>query len=141
MLPIPKVLLLTGDAQEADLLQEILGNYAFLVYARNISEAKYHLEKIDCDVLFCSWSFYQGFWNDWLQEIRECYPDLPVVILSQNGGTQELLEVLDKGAFDLLAFPCQRPTAIGVVAQAVVSHEARKLRRFAPLTVVKQRVS
>ena len=141
MLSLPKVLLLSEDAEESANLQEILGHSAFLSLSRDLSETKRNLEKDDCDVVFCAWSFYRGFWNGWLQVMRERYPDIPVVILSRNGGEREWLEVLEAGAFDLLAFPCQRLSVLGVVQQAMVSHEAKKLNRLAALERVERNVN
>ncbi len=130
MLCMPKVLLLTRDENEARSLQEILGNYARLVRARGLLEAESHLEKGNCNVLFCSWAFYRAFWNGALQEMCDRYPALPVVVLSHTGGEREWLEVLEVGAFDLLALPCEKPALVALVKQAVVSNQARKVQRF-----------
>ncbi|MBI4458547.1 MAG: hypothetical protein HY648_00635 [Acidobacteria bacterium] len=128
---MPNVLLLTEDEKEACSLQEVLGDYARLVHARGLLELESRLEEGPCDVLICAWSFYAGFWNGALQEIRQRYPDLPVVILSRTGGEREWVEVLRTGAFDLLAFPWREPTVLAVIEQAVVSHKGRKLHRVA----------
>lgn len=128
---MPKVLLLTSDEEEASILLKILGNYALLVRAKNLSEMSRRLEEEGCDLLLCAWVFYRSFWNGALQEVRERYPDLPVVILSRTGGEREWLEVLEAGAFDLLGIPCQKSALLSVIEQAVVSHETRKARRLA----------
>ncbi len=130
---MPRILLLTADENEACTLQEILGDYAHLVHARNLWEMRSRLEEDGCDVFFCAWAFYRGFWNGAFQEVRERYPELPVVVLSHTSGAPEWLEVLEAGAFDFLRFPCQKPTLVGVVEQAIISHEARKARNFAGL--------
>lgn len=124
MRSMPKVKLLTADENEACSLQEILGDYAQLVHARNLWEMRNRLEEDGCDVLFCEWAFFRGFWNGALQNMRKHNPDLPVAILSRTDGEPEWLEVLEAGAFDLLGLPCQRPTLVGVVEQAILSHEA-----------------
>ena len=131
MLCTLKVLVLTGDEEEACHLQEILGNYAFLVHAKDVAEVAFRLEEESCDVLFCAWAFYRDFWNGALQGMRDRYPDLPVVVLSRTGSEREWLEVLEAGAFDLLAFPCQKTALLGVVEQAADSHEARRARKLA----------
>lgn len=138
---MPKILLLTGDENEARGLQEILGDYAGLVRVRGLSEMESHLKEGNCDVLFCAWPFYRAFWNGELQEMRDRYPALPVVVLSHTGGEREWLEVLDAGAFDLLSLPCQKPALLGVIEQAVVSHQVRKVRRFEGMRQAEQRVS
>jgi DNA-binding NtrC family response regulator len=127
---VPKVLLLTGDENEASHYQKILGDYALLTHARDIWEMNRHLEEESCDALFCAWAFYQAFWYSELQEMRQRYPELPVVILSRTGGEREWLEVLEAGAFDLLGLPCQRTTLIPLVEHAVVSNEVRQARKI-----------
>ena len=130
MIRVPNILFLTGDEKEARSLQELLGGYAYLAQARNLSEMNLRLEQYSFDVLFCAWDFYQGAWNSELQEIQDFHPGLPVVVISRDGGEREWLEVLEAGESDLLGFPCQQSTLIGVVEQAIVTHEARKARRF-----------
>ncbi|OFW12908.1 MAG: hypothetical protein A3H27_07825 [Acidobacteria bacterium RIFCSPLOWO2_02_FULL_59_13] len=141
MLMTPKVLLLTNDDTEAFSLLEILGNYAFLVHARDISEVKSRLEENSCDVLLCAWSFYQPNWDGALQEVRERDPDLPVIVLSRTGGEREWIEVIEAGAFDLLAVPWQESTFRAVVGQAVVSHDARRVRKLADMGSIEQQAS
>ena len=86
---MPKVLLLTGDEREACGLQGILGDYADVVHARGISEMKSHLEDGNWDVLFCAGEFHHAFRNGALQELRERYPHLAVVVLSSNRGGRD----------------------------------------------------
>jgi DNA-binding NtrC family response regulator len=130
---MPKLLLLTADENEACTLKTILGDFAHLVHARNLWEMRSRMEEDCWDVFFCAWTFYWGFWDGALQEFRERYPDLPVVVISRTGGEQEWLEVLEAGAFDLIGLPCQTPTLMGVVEQAIVSHEAQKAQKFGGL--------
>ena len=54
MLQYPKVLLLSSDAVEADVLQETLSEYVILTCARNRRELKALLGSDNYDVLFCS---------------------------------------------------------------------------------------
>jgi DNA-binding NtrC family response regulator len=133
MLAVPKVLLLTGDDKEAHRLQEILGDCAFLFHVRSLSEMNSHLENDSCDVLFCTRAFYLGSWNGALQEVRERNPNLPVVVLSRTGDEREWLEVLEAGAFDLLAYPCPKSAVVAVLDQAAPSYKAGRTQNVAAL--------
>ena len=103
MLTYPNVLLLTSDAGEAAELQRLLSRYVVLTCAGTLGELLELLENGRYDALFCAWSFDSGTWNEALQEVQKRYPGIPLIVLSPCGAEHEWLEVLDAGAFDLLA--------------------------------------
>ena len=92
--------------------------------ARNLGELGTLLETGQYDALFCDWSFYSGAWNEVLQEVRERYPDLPVIILSRTAAEREWLEVMDAGAFDLLAPPYLEHNLLAALEQVTASRPA-----------------
>ena len=126
MLRRPKVLLLTGDDSEASALQETIGDYITLLRARSLPEMKSQLENEDCDVLVCAGSFYQNGWDSVLSGAHEQHPNLPVIVVSPKSGELEWAKVLEAGAFNLLAWPCQKTIVLGAVGQAVTSHDASR---------------
>ena len=130
MIRTPKVLLLISDEAERREVEAILDPHALTVHARNIPEMKSYLQNDAVDVLFCAWPFYRTNWRGVLDEVWNQYPDLPVIVLSPNGGEREWIEVLDSGAFDLLAWPLLGPTVLAVVEQATASYEARREHGF-----------
>lgn len=130
MFQTPKVLVLLSDEKERHALEALLHNHALLVHAKDLPEMKSYLQKNSIDVLFCGWSYYSKNWSAVLDEVRQYHPNMPVIVLSRQGGEREWLEVLESGGFDLLAWPSPKSTLLAVVEQAVASHDARKLDGF-----------
>ena len=124
MMTYPRVLLLTTDEPEAAQLNALLSEYVTLAWARDLCELGRLLETGQYDALFCDWSFYSGAWSEVLQEVRKLNPDLPVIILSRTAAEREWLEVLDAGAFDLLAPPYREHNLLAVLEQATASRQA-----------------
>ena len=125
MLRVPEVLLLVCDADERAILQKILGPQAELTCVCTPEEMAEHLEQASYDALFCARSLCMGSWREVLEEVRQFYPHLPVIIVSRTADEQEWLEVLEAGAFDLLGPPYYERVLLSVLERAVVSHEAR----------------
>ena len=125
MLTYPNVLLLTSDAREAAELQRLLSRYVVLTCAGTLEELLELLENGRYDALFCAWSFDSGTWKEALQEVQKRYPGIPLIVLSPCGAEREWLEVLDAGAFDLLAMPYQERMFLAVIEQAGASGQAR----------------
>jgi len=126
----PKALVLTSDHEEARSIGKALEDFALLACVATIAEMKFALEQADYDVVFCSWSYYRSTWGGALNEVRQRYPDLPMIVLSRDEGAQEWDEVVEAGAFDLLALPCPEQLAVALIEQAAASHEARKARKI-----------
>lgn len=132
MFQSPKILFLTSDPAETILLQEILRKHAVLTYARNLFELKTLLKEGEPDVLFCSWSFQSACWKDVVEEVQQCNPELPVIVLSRTANEREWIEVLEMGAFDLLIPPYREQSLLAVVEQATASHELRARENYSP---------
>ena len=127
----PKVLLLSSDDREASALQEVIGGYITLLRARSLPEMKSQLDNEACDVLLCAGSFYQNEWDSVLNGAHEHHPILPVIVVSPKSGELEWAKVLEAGAFNLLAWPCQRTIALGAVGEAATSYDASRARSLA----------
>ena len=125
MMAYPRVLLLTTDEPEAAQLNALLSEYVTLARAHDLRELGTLLETGQYDALFCDWSFYSVAWDEVLQEVRERYPDLPVIILSRTVAERQWLEVMDAGAFDLLAPPYREHNLLAALQQATASRKAR----------------
>ena len=124
MLAYPKVLLLAGDEREAMNLQQLLFPYVSLTCSPTLAVLGNLLKNGAYDALFCMESPRPETWNDVIREVHQYHPDLPVIILSRTGDEREWQEVLDAGAFDLLAPPYQGRTLVAVLEQAVASRQA-----------------
>ena len=124
MLRSPRVLLLSTDNTETALLTELLSEHSILTPVENLSELGALLNSDSYDALFCAWSFQRGTWKDALTDIRESYPQLPVIVLSSSPENREWAEVLEAGAFDLLVPPYEERAVLAVLEQASASREA-----------------
>lgn len=125
MLAYPNVLLLAGDEREAMHLQQLLSPYARLTCAPTLAALGQLLKNGAYDALFCAEPPRPETWNEVIREVHKHHPDLPVIILSRTGAEREWREVLEAGAFDLLAPPYQERTLVAVLEQAVASRQAR----------------
>ena len=125
MVSVPRVFLFVCDAGQKAILQQALAHHAELAWACNPQEMIQQLEQARYDAVFCSRTLSTGSWGEALKQVRQLYPDVPVIILSQTADEKEWLEVLAAGAFDLLGLPCYERTLLSVVEHAVASGEAR----------------
>ena len=125
MLAYPKVLLLAGDEREAMNLQQLLSPYVSLTCSPTLAALGNLLKNGVYDALFCMESPRPETWNDVIREVHQHHPDLPVIILSRTGDEREWRDVLEAGAFDLLAPPYQGRTLVAVLEQAVASRQTR----------------
>ncbi|MBI3894449.1 MAG: hypothetical protein HY313_00820 [Acidobacteria bacterium] len=125
----PKILLLSGGSMETDRLHGILAKYAAVELAENVPEMLRLLAGSSYSVVLCDRFFATGTWKDALSAVQTRYPALPTVVVSQTRefeeGSQEWVEVLAAGAFDLLLVPSSESAVISLLAHAIVSGEAR----------------
>ncbi|OFW12909.1 MAG: hypothetical protein A3H27_07830 [Acidobacteria bacterium RIFCSPLOWO2_02_FULL_59_13] len=84
MCEAPKALLLASDEKEACILQENLATNAIVVRAANLPEAQSRLEEDHYIAMFCSWSCYLANGDGALKEIRDRYPQTPLIILPRS---------------------------------------------------------
>ena len=127
MLEYPKALLVSYEG-ETNLLHPVLNEHVILTCVRNPTELYGLLESGGYDALFCDESIDTGVWNVALAEVRQGYPDLPMIILSQRDGAQDWADALEAGAFDLLVAPHLKRAGSAVWEQAVGFHGARTTR-------------
>lgn len=104
-------------------LENLLREHVVLTRIGTIQELRGHETIRHFDALFCDWSFGTGVWQGALQEVRADCPDLPVVVLSRNGGEKEWVEVIETGAFDLLALPFAKESVLPALEQATASRQ------------------
>ena len=125
----PKVLIISSEEEELSVLEQILSEHVVLHSVRDLGQLESRLEDVSYDAVFCGWSIHRGAWNDALGRVRLRNPDLPVVVFCRTGGEREWVDVLEAGAFDLLAAPYGRLAVLSVLEQAVASYEARRSRK------------
>ena len=132
MLRSPKVLLAAPNDAETTCLEDILSKHARVTCVQDLSELASVLEREHYDALFCSWSLDEANWNDVLEEVQEIHPNLPVIVVSSSAEDRDWLEVLDAGAFDLLAPPYEEGTVTALLEQASSSYQAPEPARHEP---------
>ena len=120
---VPKVLVLMCDADERAILQNALELHTDPTCVCTPQEMSEQLQRASYDALFCARSLFMGIWREVLEEVRQCYPHLPLIIVSRMADEQEWLEVLEAGAFDLLGPPYYERVLLPVLEHAVVSHD------------------
>jgi DNA-binding NtrC family response regulator len=116
---LPKILLMAGD-YECGSLEESLHGLAEITIAQSIHETLHTLNSDDFDVLFCPWEIKGCRWSDFTGLLKNVHPSLPIVIYYHCGGEPEWTEVLEAGAFDLLAPPFERERLESLLENAVV---------------------
>ena len=122
------VLLLSSDERETAIFREMLSRHTVqIANARNLPEMLRLLGDGPYDAFFCDWHFEGGTWRDALGEIRSCAPQLPTIVVCPVGGECEWLEVLEAGAFDLLATPWRELSVVAVLEHALDSRDARAM--------------
>ena len=124
MLRNPNVLLFVCDPEERTFLQELLRPHAELTWVCDFQQLTERLRQARYDALFCKTPLCTGSWREVIQQVRLQFPNLPVIILSRTAGEREWLDVLEAGAFDLLAPPYLQRSLLSVLEHAVASHEA-----------------
>ncbi len=130
MLSQPKVLLIGSDEAELSVLEGILSEHVELHSVRDLLELQGNLER-SYDAVFCGWSFHDATWNEVLEVLQQLNPDLPVIVFSRTGGEREWAEVLEAGAFDLMAPPYRKLPVLAVLEQAIDSYDARRRKGIA----------
>ncbi len=87
------------------------------------------LKRGDFDAVFCGWSFHSGSletgkWSDVLDIVADTVPGLPVVVLSSISESDEWIQALEAGAFDLLIPPYEERGVLAMLEHAALSREA-----------------
>ena len=132
MVTKPRVLVISSDEADTDILKGILSERVALHCVRDLSELHSNLLGGGYDAVFCGWSFYRATWNDVLEHVQRHNPNLPVIVFCRTGGEREWVEVLEAGAFDLLVAPYRKASVFTVLEQAVASYEGRHLHMTLP---------
>jgi DNA-binding NtrC family response regulator len=115
----PKVLFVGSDADDCN-VAEILTRFAAVTRIPRIQDALSPAEN-PYDAVFCPWEFAGGTWREVLQKAQKLDLPIPVIVLSRWAGEKQWVEVLQAGAFDLLAWPCTSYQILAVLEHALAS--------------------
>lgn len=127
MPPMPKLLVVTGNADERRSLLDGLSYRADLTFVETLEQLHLQIVRSRHDVVFCDQEFATFDWRTVLSVVQQSDPWLPVVVLSQEAKRDDWLEAIEDGAFDLLSPPFSPPELFPVVEHAAASREARRI--------------
>ena len=131
----PNILLIGDDAARMARLRETLSRTARVAQAEDMPQAFERLAMEDFETVFADWRFHCGTWKEAVKYIGECYPDLPVIVISNSEGLErggrQWMEAVEAGVFDLLPAEHREFEVLSLLEQAVASAQARAMRATA----------
>jgi DNA-binding NtrC family response regulator len=89
------------------------------ICASTVNECQEVLARRNIPLVFCDRQLPDGTYRDVLRMVRSLNIDLPVVVTSRLADWNEYFEVLQDGASNLIASPCQPTDAIWVTRRAL----------------------
>ncbi len=127
------ILVADDESYNISVCQGILENAGHSVLtATTTQEALAVIEGQPVDIVLSDVLFPQGSGLDLLQKIRESYPTLPVVMLTQYGTVENAVQAMQLGAADYVLKPFQAADLVAcierVLGAARVSEENKILR-------------
>jgi DNA-binding NtrC family response regulator len=122
-----KVLLFKSNDVDLISLRKALRAHARVTEVGTLSDLARLLGEGDYDALFCGWEIAGGTWQDALNEVQQRASELPVVVAARLGGEKQWVEVLGRGAFDMITAPYQMRTILYLLEHAAASKAARTL--------------
>ena len=125
MAKVRKVVLLGNGGGEMAALQGVLAHHTVFTRVRDIPQALSILAAGDYDALFCGWVLHSDTWREALKEVHKRHPDLPVIVVYHAAEEKDWVDVLNAGAFDLLAPPYDEAMVLAVLEDAILSREAQ----------------
>jgi len=105
MITGPKVMLISNEEPESEVLEKVLSEYVLLQKVATLCELQTLLNCHAFHAVFCGWSFHRGAHDLALEEIHHSCSNPPVIVFCQGECEQEWGEVAEAGAFDFLAPP------------------------------------
>jgi len=117
------VLWLGNDEAVSGALRELLAKHVIVKSVRDIPGALSVLEDGDYIALFCAWTSHFGTWREAVREVLKRFPELPIIVVYHAADEKAWVDVLNAGAFDLLAPPYSERMVLALLEQAVLSRE------------------
>lgn len=115
--PIQILVISSPENQRA--LLDILNQQGWdTICASTLNECREALAGRNVTLVFCDERLSDGTYRDVLRIIRSLNKDVPLVVTSRLADWDEYFEVLQHGAFDLIASPCQPKDVIWVTLRA-----------------------
>ena len=113
------ILVVSCDVDHRRALEDILGTQGWgTVSAADITECRHALVENRVWLIFCEQELPDGKYDDVLTIVDTLNENVPVVVTSRLADWDEYLKALDRGAFDLIASPCEPAEVIRLIEQA-----------------------
>jgi CheY-like chemotaxis protein len=126
----PRILLVMPAARRERMLRLLDGHSLDLSVADNLREVRAKLTGPDAyDLVLVDEDLPDGCWRDLLQLIAESPTMCEVVVCSRFGDERLWAEVIQCGAFDLLAEPFERLEVQRILESALSSHYMQRFGR------------
>ncbi|MFP4452914.1 MAG: response regulator [Desulfobacterales bacterium] len=117
-----KILLVDDEEEFVTTLAERLEIRGFMAEAATSGKQALELiENLDFDVAILDVKMPGMDGVQVMEKIRELHPDVPVILLTGYGSTDEGLQGVDKGAFDYLMKPLDIEELISKIHEALAS--------------------
>ncbi len=101
-----RILIVEDDDDQREILTEYLNYRGYKVKnARNRSETLSFLEKESFDIVLLDWRLPDVEGQSLLEEIKEKYPLLQVIIITAYGSVERAVDAMKKGAYHYLTKP------------------------------------
>jgi DNA-binding NtrC family response regulator len=121
-----QILVISSELRDQRALVDILHReYWDSICASTVNECQEVLARRDIRLVFCDRQLPDGTYRDVLRIIRSLNIDLPLVVTSRLAEWNEHFEVLQDGAIDLIASPCQPSDASWVTHGALAGRQKR----------------
>jgi len=106
MADVQRALVVLSDPDSREAIPLILATCGIEpVLCSTISEARKSLSSQPADVVFCETSLADGSFEELLHGLRSGEPCPPVIVCSRQYDPALYLDLMDRGAFDFIAYP------------------------------------
>ncbi|HKT46787.1 MAG TPA: response regulator [Candidatus Acidoferrales bacterium] len=113
------ILVASADLESRRALKEILEREGYdAICTSRLSECVDVLASHDVQLVFSEKNLADGSYRDLMQRLKALRPNTRVVVTSRHADWDEYKEVLQEGAFDLIASPCQPTDVLWMIIQA-----------------------
>jgi DNA-binding NtrC family response regulator len=128
-----RILFISGRREDAHQISQMLQALPMLVdHAPSLRHARAQLRQDEYDILLTEAALPDGNWLDALHLARECPQDLEVIVTDPNADARLWSQILNLGAYDLIAQPFYGPEVCRILHNACTRRSGER----APLAAV-----
>ena len=114
-----RILFISGRHEDARRISQMLHSLPLaLKHVGDLHQARAELRLDDYEVVLTEATLSDGNWMDVLHLVRTCPQDLEVIVTDPQADAQLWSEVLNRGAYDLIAQPFYEPEVRRILSYA-----------------------